>query len=100
MKVSFERTGGFAGMHLACSLDSRLLPLEDRRQLEENLASAHFFDLPEKLASAPGGADHFQYRISVSRWWWRHSVELGESAVTDELQPLIEQLSLLARTAK
>jgi hypothetical protein len=100
MKVGFERSGGFAGMHIAFSLDSESLAPEERSQLAKNLASAHFFDLPAKLASPPGGADRFQYRIEVQEAGRKHSVELGEAAVTEEMQPLIQQLTRLARTVK
>ncbi len=100
MKVSFERTGGFAGMRMAFSLDSESLAPEERSQLENNLASAHFFDLPARLASPPGGADRFQYRIDVEEPGRKHSVEFGEAAVTENMQPLIQQLTRLARSAK
>jgi hypothetical protein len=100
MKVNFERTGGFAGMRMAFTLDSESLAPEERNRLEQNLASAGFFNLPAKMTSPQGGADRFHYRIQIEEPGRKHSVEFGETAAPDELQPLIQQLTLLARTAK
>ena len=100
MKVFFERTGGFAGMRMAATIDAESLPPEEKSRLEQNLASARFFDLPAKLASPQGGADRFQYRIEVETPGQKHSVEFGEAAAPEELKPLIQQLTILARSAK
>jgi hypothetical protein len=56
-RVAFERSGGFAGLHMTATLDSKNLPPEEARRLEENLAAAGFFSLPAKLPTAGGGAD-------------------------------------------
>jgi hypothetical protein len=96
-RVEFERTGGFAGMRVAAAIDSTKLPPEDARQLEENLAAAGFFHLPPRPASPAGGADSFHYRITVEEGGRKHTVECGESAAPEALQPLLRQLTLLAR---
>jgi hypothetical protein len=100
MKVGFERTGGFAGMRMAVSLDTDSLNPEQKSQFEQNIALARFFELPTKLVSPQGGADRFQYRIDIEEPERKHSVEFGEASAPDELQPLIQQLTMLARTAK
>ncbi len=100
MKASFERTGGFAGLRMAVTIESESLAPEERSRLAENLASGRFFDLPAKLTSPPGGADRFQYRITVEEPGRKHTVEFGEAAAPEELQPLIQQLTRLARSAK
>jgi hypothetical protein len=98
-RVDFERTGGFAGLRLAATVDRRRLPPEEAARLDGNLAAAGFFDLPEKIAPAPGGADRFHYRITVEEQGRKHTVEFGEASAPEALQPLIRQLTLLARSA-
>lgn len=98
-RVDFERTGGFAGLRLSVTVDSQTLPAEEAFHLEENLANAQFFDLPAKMISSQGGADRYQYRITVQEQERIHTVELSESAVSEACQSLIRQLTLLARTA-
>jgi len=96
-RVEFERTGGFAGMRVAASIDSRDLPPEDAQRLEENLVAAGFFTLPAKPSSLPGGVDSFSYRITVEDAWQKHSVEFGDATAPEVARPLIRQLTLLAR---
>ena len=96
-RIEFERTGGFAGLRVAAAIDSAQLPLEEARQLEENLAVAGFFTLPSKPASPAGGVDSFHYRIRVEQGKQKHTVECGESTAPDTLQPLLRQLTRLAR---
>lgn len=97
MKIDFERSGGFAGMIFSTSIDTEKMAAEDARQIESLVASSGFFDLPEKITSPTPGADRFVYRLSVEHAGRRHQVEVTESAVPEELDPLIRHLSLLAR---
>ncbi len=99
MKIEYERTGGVAGMRMAATIDSDRLSPEEARQLEQNLAAARFFDLPAAPA-APGGtgADRFHYRISVESAGRKHTIDFGEAAMPESLQPLVRQLTLLARS--
>jgi hypothetical protein len=62
--------------------------------------AARFFDLPAVIASPTPGADRFQYKITVEAEGRRHTVEVGEAAVPGNLQPLIQRLITLARSAR
>ncbi len=100
MRYHFVRTGGFAGMRLETTVDSNALPPEEAKTLQQELDSAHFFQLPNQIKEQGGGADRFQYEITVDDGKKKHTVETGEAAMPDTLQPLIQHLELLARTRR
>jgi hypothetical protein len=95
MHISFLRTGGFAGIRLACEIDSEKLPAEEARQLSEFVEAANFFELPESMRS--GGADQLQYKISVEKEGKLHVVEADERAMPPTLSPLVKWLTAAAR---
>ena len=97
MRIQFERTGGFAGLTLRAALDSEQLEPNEGQALIRLVENAGFFDLPGKIAGPPGGADRFQYRLTVEWSQRRHTVEVAEAAVPAALQPLIQRLTALAR---
>jgi hypothetical protein len=100
MRIEFERSGGFAGMQLAVSVDTRDLAPRDAELLESAVEAAGFSQLPRRLVSAAPGADRFQYNLLVEEGGRRHEVQAGEAAIPDALRPLIEHMSKLARTGR
>jgi hypothetical protein len=100
MRINFERTGGFLGMRLAVELMTDSLSPEEAEELELLVEKARFFDLPAILTSQTGGADHFQYRLTVERGDQFHTVVTSESATPEDLQPLIERLTNAARAQR
>ncbi len=97
MRIDFERTGGFAGLRLATTVDTDDLPVEEANELRQLVETAHFFALPPTLKST-AGADRFVYKLTVEAEVRQHSVEVGEGAAPDSLRPLIDRLTTLART--
>ncbi|WP_199290366.1 protealysin inhibitor emfourin [Leptolyngbya sp. FACHB-36] len=91
MQVSFERSGGFAGMLMTTTVDTASLPSEQSAQLRRLVDAADFFRLP---ATIPSGAqpDRFQYQITVEEDGRRHSVTVGEAAMPGTMRPLVEWL--------
>lgn len=100
MRIEFVRTGGFAGMRTATAVNTDTLPPDEARALRESVDAARFFDLPAVIASPTPGADRFQYKITVEAEGRQHTVELGEAAVPEALQSLIQRLTALARAAR
>lgn len=98
MRIHFVRTGGFAGMRLVNTIDSEELPEEEVQALESELDNANFFELPAFLSGEMGGADRFQYEITVEDGRQVHTVAAGESSLTGDIQPLVQHLERLART--
>ncbi len=92
MLIHFERTGGFAGMSTAVTLNTDSLPEEEARKLQEMVDAAGFFNLPEKFPLPARGADYFVYRLTVESEGRKHTVEVSEPAVPAELRPLLQAL--------
>lgn len=98
MRIYFERSGGFAGMVLSTTVDTDTLPQEEAVFFQTKFAEAGFFDLPD-LLDAPGeGVDRFHYRLSAETVEQRKTVEFGETAAPEQLRPVLERLSILARS--
>jgi hypothetical protein len=97
MRIQFERTGGFAGIRLALNLTEADLSEAEWQALQAAIQQAEFFQLPTKV-SGGGQPDRFTYQVKIETTTNSHSVELGEGAIPDKVQPLIQQLNLLART--
>jgi len=92
MQIYFERTGGFAGMSKVVSLRTESLPPEEGRKLQEMIDAAGFFDLPSKFPAPKKGADYFQYSITVESDRKKHTVQVADTVVPDNLRPLIQYL--------
>jgi hypothetical protein len=95
MRIEFTRSGGFAGMRLSRTFDTGQLPEEEAHQLDQLVDAANFFSLPETLQS--GGADKFQYKISIERDGKAHTVQADERAAPPPLASLIKKLEVAAR---
>ncbi len=100
MRIQFERTGGFAGMRLAATIDTATLPADQANTLPGLIEAAHFFDLPAQIPAPPQAADQFHYRVTIEAEGKRHTVEAGEGAASPALQALFQQLTQLARSAR
>lgn len=100
MRINFERTGGFMGTHLAVELLTDQMAPAEANELETLVDSSQFFDLPPVLKAPPGGADRYQYKLTVERGDQFHTVETSESATPQTLQPLIEHLTKVARSQR
>jgi hypothetical protein len=97
MRIQFERSGGFTGIPLALNLTESDLPEDEWQALESALQHAEFFQLPKKVAGG-GQPDRFTYQVTVETETYSHTVELGDGGIPEKVQPLIQQLNLLART--
>lgn len=97
MRIEFERTGGFANISTRATVNTDTLLPEDASALTELVDRIDFFNLPSVMPSIPGGADRFQYTITVESEGQRHTVEVPESAATGDMAALVGQLTALAR---
>jgi hypothetical protein len=95
MHISFQRTGGFGGIRVACEIDTEDLPSEAASQLSTWVDTASFFDMPEMVHS--GGGDQFQYKISIEKDGSKRTLETDERAVPASLSPLVKWLMAAAR---
>ncbi len=99
MQIYFERSGGFAGIRFQTSVNTEELPPQQADPLRDMVYNASFFDLPQQLEQvSPRGADRFTYRLTVTDGERTHTIELGDANVPEKLQPLLQQLTAIART--
>src|SRR5215470_6549135 len=96
IRVSLLRHGGFLGRSLTLELDSGSLSEEESRTLSKMINAANFFNLPAAIMPQ-GGADRFQYEVTVEEQAKRHTVNTADGAVPEQLQPLIDYLVEAAR---
>jgi len=100
MKIYFERTGGFMGQVVSTVVDTDQLPPEEALSLIEKLDESDFFCLPASMdtgAKGGSGADRFCYKVTVEAAGAEHTVEASEEDVPDELYPLLNELTQMAR---
>lgn len=88
MRVTFERSGGFAGLIVTTSLDTATLPASEADQLQQLVQSANFFGLPAEIPATPQ-PDRFQYEITIADGKQQHTVRVGETSVPQSLRPLL-----------
>lgn len=100
MKIYFERSGGFLGRSVSVVVDTNRLPPEEALGLLEKVEQAEFFDLPESPAGSHEGfqgADQLCYKVTIEIAGVEHTVETSDVDAPEALQPLLQELSQLAR---
>lgn len=100
MRIHFERTGGFTGMPLSATFDTTAFPTEQTQTLQNAINAAHFFDLPPRIAAPAQAADYFHYHVTIEGEGKRHTIDVDDVAASPELQTLLQQLAVQARTAR
>jgi len=91
-RIKFERSGGFAGILLKADIKVDDLPEDQKKQILELLDEVDFDELPEKVAGKMPIPDEFVYSIIVETGKNEHKVMAGESALPDDMQPLLKIL--------
>ena len=97
MRISFERTGGFAGISKKTTVDTATLPPNQANELPRLVEAADLFNLPEKITSPNPQVDRFQYKLTVEDQGKQHTVTVSEAALPGTLRPLIEWLNQVGR---
>lgn len=96
MQVYFARSGGFIGSKLKTSFDTKKLPGDEAAEWERLLMADQFLDLPS-TPEVDGGSDQFSYELTVISGEWQHTAVFTDANVTDEMEPVIRRLTLMAR---
>lgn len=96
MRILFERTGGLMGLKSNLKIDLNELPAGQALTLRTLLDESNFFSLPENppTQSTPDG---FFYTVTVESKTISHTIKTSDSTAPEELQPLLHELSLMAR---
>jgi hypothetical protein len=94
--ISFERTGGFAGIRLVADIELDQLPEEDAKKISEMLKNIDFSEIPEP-PSHSNTFDQFNYTIIIKGKQTEHTIVTGDASAPDDLRPLIDTLYQMAR---
>ena len=96
-RIKFERTGGFAGLHLRADFELEELSEDQIQKLTDLLDELDFPELPDQLSSDPSMADEFTYTITVESEKWSHTVVTGDAPTDEKMQELLKLLNRLLR---
>jgi hypothetical protein len=97
MRATLVRTGGFAGIRLTTKVDTDSLKEDERKQLQQLIESADFFNLPASLLSASPQPDRFQYTLTIEDANRTHTVTMAETSLPATVRPLTDWLSRMGR---
>ena len=92
MRISFERTGGFANIPLRAEIDSAQLPHERAQELEKLIERARPFDQQTQSQGAPPVADDFQYDVTINDAGQTETIRTTDAAAPDDLKLLFDFL--------
>jgi len=88
MRIDFKRSGGFAGLKMSKTIDTKNLNPDKAKKLMDLVESSGFFDLSPVISRTE--ADRYQYNLTVDWDGRKHSIQMDESAIPQKLMPLIE----------
>ena len=100
LRVSFERSGGFAGITIKTAVEEEDLSPDEAQKLQGMVEEVDFLNLPEKIISPSSQPDRFQYELRLEESGRQHKVTVSEEAMPEKLKPLIKWLMEKARQAK
>jgi hypothetical protein len=78
-------------------IDTDQLDPQERQELLDLVDSSGFFQTPLGAVSTAAKPDRFNYSLTMEQGSQRRTVELNESDIPLEWQPLVERINLLAR---
>ncbi|MCP6759508.1 MAG: hypothetical protein NHB32_12240 [Fischerella sp. CENA71] len=93
MRISLQRTGGFAGISKKAIVDTANLSSEETQQLSHLLEAVNFFNLPTIINTPSNQADRFQYTLTVEENNQQHTVKVSEAALPGNLKQIIEWIN-------
>ena len=100
MRISFERSGGFAGITMKTAVDEKDLAPDEAQKLRQLVEETDFFNLPEKVVSRSPQPDRFQYELRLEEKGRQNTVTVSEEAMPAKLKPLVKWLMEKARQTK
>lgn len=96
MKVSLERSGGFAGIRVSIVVDTDSLNPEEAAHLRNLVGAAGVF-ATESAGLSEGRPDQYIYRLTAAEGDRIHEVIVREPDIPQKLRPLLDWLVARAR---
>ena len=100
MRISFERSGGFAGITMKTAVDEKDLAPDEAQKLRQLVEEADFFNSPGKIVSPSPQPDRFQYELRLEEKGRQHAVTVSEEVMPAKLKPLVNWLVEKARQTR
>jgi hypothetical protein len=100
LRISFERSGGFAGITMKTAVDEKDLALDEAQKLRKLIEEADFFNLSGKMMARSPQPDRFQYELRLEENDRQHTVTMSEEALPQKLKPLVNWLMEKARQTR
>ena len=95
LKVTFEQSGGFAGLVKGCVLDADALPADESAELRRLVASSGLDVSTEDLSR--GARDRRQLAITIDRGGERVEIVCDDGCTPEGARPLVAFLAARAR---
>jgi len=93
MKISFESSGGIAGIRSSITLETSSMSDDEGKQISDLVKNSNFFDLPsESIPPKLGSADYKNYEITVKTDVKEHIIRTNDVLMPSQLKPLIDFL--------
>lgn len=93
MKISFETSGGLAGIPNSIVLETSSMSDDEGKMISDLVKSSNFFDFPsESIPPKPGSADYINYKITVKTDEKEHTIRTNDVSMPSQLKPLIDFL--------
>ena len=95
MKIYFEQSGGIIGMNNNISINTDYLSPDEASKIQHLVEDAKFFELPEEPSNSlqrSGGADYFEYKITIETKDRKHEVKTTDITMPSNLSPLTRYL--------
>ena len=93
MRISFERSGGFANIPLRAEIDSAEMPSERAEELKRLVERASPFDQSSHPQGASTMSDQFQYEMTIEDPNRTKTLRISDDAAPDDLKLLFDFLS-------
>ncbi len=100
MRVSFERSGGFAGITMRTTIEEKDLAPDEAQKLRQLVEGVDFFNLSKRMMPRSPRPDRFQYELSLEESGREHTVTMSEETLPEKLKPLVSWLMEKARQPK
>ena len=93
MKLTYQRSGGVAGIVKRAVIDTDRLPADEAAAWEGLVAGADFFALPATVSAGDGRQrDAFTHTIAIEDGARQHTVEVQGAPADAPLRALVERL--------
>ncbi len=100
LRISIERSGGFAGIRMRTTIDEKDLSADEAQKLRGLVEKADLLNLSKTITPRSPQPDRFQYELSLEESGEKHTVTTTEEVMPENLRPLVKWLTEKALQTK